>query len=294
LDIQDVGLPFYHPDPYIERGWREWNASLRTLNGDWDLFAPTFARVRNRLPVAAYKGYSALNLQWGLGLPAGKTVEQARTEALQFRRDSDKKSAHRVNAVQYAVADKVDVWSSSAGSGKLAERARVGVITGNARGRKNWYTVRIGKELLEAAGPRLTPVPPAPDWYAGRVQPVADFDERAVDAEWSPDVDEKSYDTTIGTDLAYVDGGRIYIGRVRKTQRESITLQDVRVTRVMKGKKRKKKGGLKLQPLFISDVGEISSQENGGEPLAYHVSKKQILGAAGSFMNDERLVITEE
>ena len=166
------------------------------------------------------------------------------------------------------------------------------MVTGYARGRKNWYNVRVGKDLIECAGPRLTPIPPAPEWFDGRPQP-ADFDEKAIDTEWSPDVDEKSYDTSVGTDLAYVDGGRIYIGKVRQTQRESITLQDVRVSRVKTGKKGKKKGGLSLQPLFISDVGEISSRENGGEPLAYHVSKKQILGAAASFLDDERLVIAD-
>ena len=45
-------------------------------------------------------------------------------------------------------------------------------------------------------------------------------------------------------------------------------------------------------PCFVHREGEITPEATSCEPLCYHVSMKQILGAAESYLGDKRLVVS--
>ena len=80
-------------------------------------------------------------------------------------------------------------------------------------------------------------------------------------------------------------------------------MQDVKVTRATKsgrgkGKRKRKKEkvgsrNLQLSPLFLSPDGEITTEDERGQPLSYHVARDQFLGDADDFLDDEKLVVAE-
>lgn len=276
-DIELIPIPSYSPESNsgIERKWKDFSQAAKTSNDrDWDLSVFEHCFSQNNKAQKAFAGYSAVQIETGIGTEDPLEVIHEKVRA--FRRGVDKKNDEKRDAPSFVPGEKVDLWRP------VANKLQNSWVTAFVKNRVNpdgpvYEVVHDGKILLVNVR-RLRKVPLDPFAY-----PALDLD---MDLKYSPsDAEEEVLNSDLeevadvvvpapGDVFIYRDGNNEYFGLLKNITHAYASLQELVLLK-------KKKGQFKVSKVWVDTDGVICvnnySCGQSSEPVIYKIDPSSIV-----------------